>query len=89
MTQHNGNDRSGKKMGAFETIGEISRRLDYDVRDLQKAGYSVRQINAVLTGKYGIQELLQMKPEGRGYGRIGKFIYVAIIVFIILRFFLK
>jgi len=89
MNQRNGNDRSGKKMGAFESLSEISTRLGYDVRDLINAGYSDRQINDVLTGKNNIQELLQMKPKGRGYGPIGKIIYVAIIVTIIIRLLIK
>ena len=52
-----------RKMGIFESLRDVSYRLGYDVRDLFIAGYSVEQINGVLTGKYTLQDLLKMEPQ--------------------------
>lgn len=48
-----------------DTIGDISDRIDYDVRYLLSAGYSDDQINGVIAGQYTVDELWKMKPEGR------------------------
>ncbi|MBV6395129.1 MAG: hypothetical protein HFACDABA_00700 [Anaerolineales bacterium] len=46
------------------TIGDLSVRLDYDIRDIWMAGYSDEQINGVLIGEYTLAELWEMAPLG-------------------------
>ena len=55
---------SKEPMSADESIGEISMRLGEDVRDVWGMGYSDDQINGVPTGKYTLEDLYKMKPEG-------------------------
>ena len=45
------------------SIGDISVRIGYDVRDLKMAGYSDTQINHVLYGQITLEELFGMAPE--------------------------
>ncbi len=47
------------------SIGDLSARLGYDVRELMMAGYTLQQIYGVSEGEYTLQELLQSKPKGR------------------------
>jgi hypothetical protein len=44
------------------TIGGISARLGYDVRELLMEGYTMDDIQGVLQGEYTLQELRQRKP---------------------------
>jgi len=46
------------------TIGDLSIRLGFDVRDIWMAGYSDEQINGVLIGEYSLNELWEMEPLG-------------------------
>lgn len=47
------------------SIGDKSAQLGYDWRDLKMSGYSDNQINGVLQGKYTLDELFKMKPDGK------------------------
>jgi len=47
------------------SIGDISTQIGYDVRELIVAGYSDDQIISVVSGRRTLDELLQIKPEGR------------------------
>jgi hypothetical protein len=47
------------------SIGDISARIGYDVRDLKMMGYSETQINRVLYGQMDLQQLLKSEPEKR------------------------
>ena len=60
----NGANFSNEPMSNSETIGDISMRLGEDVRDVWLKGYSDDQINGVLTGKYTLEDLYTMKPDG-------------------------
>ncbi|MFQ5436425.1 MAG: hypothetical protein ACE5FD_16295 [Anaerolineae bacterium] len=51
------------------SIGDISLRLGYDVRDLILSGYSDEQIQGVLDGEYTLADLFKMKPAGNLRGR--------------------
>lgn len=46
------------------TIGDVSIRLDFDVREIWMSGYSDEQINDVLIGEYTLDELWKMEPLG-------------------------
>lgn len=46
------------------SIGDLSVRLGYDIRDIWMAGYSDEQINGVLIGEYTLDELWKMEPLG-------------------------
>jgi len=46
------------------TIGDLSVRLNSDIRDIWMAGYSDEQINGVLIGEYALDELWKMEPQG-------------------------
>lgn len=54
------------------TIGDLSIRLGYDVRDVWMAGYSDEQINGVLIGEYTLSDLWKMKPLGNDRTPLGK-----------------
>jgi len=54
------------------TIGDLSIRLGYDVRDVWMAGYSDEQINGVLIGEYTLNDLWKMKPLGNDRTPLGK-----------------
>ena len=45
------------------SIGDVSARIGYDVRDLKMMGYSDAQINRVLYGQMDLQALLKSEPE--------------------------
>ncbi|MFQ5420117.1 MAG: hypothetical protein ACE5EY_07115 [Anaerolineae bacterium] len=47
------------------SIGDISARIGYDVRDLMMAGYSREQIHDVETGKITLKELWKQKPKSK------------------------
>jgi hypothetical protein len=55
---------SHQPMSPGESIGSISVRLGEDIRDVWDLGFSDDQINGVLTGKYSLEELYKMDPEG-------------------------
>jgi len=54
------------------SIGDISARLGFDVRDVWMSGYSDEQINAVLTGDYTLNELWRMEPLGNDRTPFGR-----------------
>ncbi|NJC96584.1 MAG: hypothetical protein FIB03_09655 [Anaerolineae bacterium] len=58
-------ENHNQPMGNSESIGSISMRLGEDVRDVWEMCYSNEQINGVLTGKYSLEDLYKMKPEGK------------------------
>lgn len=45
------------------SIGDLSTRLNYDVRELMMEGYRLDEIYGVLQGEYSLQELRQKKPK--------------------------
>jgi hypothetical protein len=53
------------KIARGGSIAEMSGRLGFDWRDLKSAGYSDAQIDGVLQGKYTLDELFKMKPDGK------------------------
>src|SRR5262245_40853713 len=55
---------SKEPMSSDRNIGETSMRLGEDVREVWGKGYSDEQINGVLTGKYTLEDLYKMKPDG-------------------------
>lgn len=55
---------SNESLFPGESIGSISTRLGEDVRDVWGMGFSDDQINGVLTGKYSLEDLYRMEPEG-------------------------
>ena len=48
------------------SIGAISARIGYDVRELVVAGYSDRQIWRVVRGEISLGQLFAEEPENRG-----------------------
>lgn len=44
------------------SVGDVSARLGYDVRDLRMMGYSDKQIQSVLNGECTLEELLKRPP---------------------------
>ena len=44
------------------SIGDVSVRIGYDVRDLYMAGYTTEEINGILNGEYSLEELLERGP---------------------------
>jgi hypothetical protein len=46
------------------SIGDLSARLGYDIRDIWMSGYSDEQINGVLIGEYTLSALWKMEPLG-------------------------
>jgi hypothetical protein len=67
---------SGLPISGPESIGSISMRLGEDVRDIWGMGYSDDQINGVLTGKYTLDEMYKMGPEGNTKSSQGQEILV-------------
>ncbi|HSL46547.1 MAG TPA: hypothetical protein VK897_24145 [Anaerolineales bacterium] len=61
-----------KPISGSESIGSIGMRLGEDVRDVWGMGYSDEQINDVLTGKYTLEEMYKMVPEGNTKSPKGK-----------------
>ena len=61
-----------KPISEPETIGSISMRLGEDVRDVWEMGYSDEQVNDVLTGKYTLDEMYKMGPNGNTISSKGK-----------------
>jgi hypothetical protein len=55
-------DDSGSGTGFKGGIGDISGRIEYDVRELLMQGYSMPEIHGIIRGEYTVQELLKMKP---------------------------
>jgi len=55
-----------------ESIGSLSVRLGEDTRDVWEIGYSKDQVNGVLTGKYTLEEMYKMEPEGNTTSIQGK-----------------
>jgi hypothetical protein len=55
-----------------ESIGSVSVRLGEDLRDVWEMGYSNDQIDGVLTGKYSLQEMYKMQPDGNTVSSKGK-----------------
>jgi hypothetical protein len=60
-TAHPGHDFYGQP----GSIGAISARIGYDVRDLIVAGYSDRQIWRVVRGEITLTEQFAEEPDGR------------------------
>ena len=58
-------DRRGRSETGWPpgSIGDISARIGYDVRDLKMAGYSDAEIDEVLYGRCTLAELLQRAPR--------------------------
>jgi hypothetical protein len=48
------------------SIGDVSARIGYDVRDLSMAGYSEDEIQGLLRKQYTVEELLQRGPGTSG-----------------------
>jgi hypothetical protein len=61
-----------KPLSGSESLGSTSMRLGEDVRDVWGMGYSDEQINDVLTGKYTLEEIYKMDPEGNTKSPKGK-----------------
>jgi len=61
-----------KPISGSESIGSISMRLGEDVRDVWEMGYSDEQVNDVLTGKYTLDEMYKMGPNGNTKSSKGK-----------------
>ena len=61
-----------KPISGSESIGSISMRLGEDVRDVWEMGYSDEQVNDVLTGKYTLEEMYKMDPNGNTRTSKGK-----------------
>ncbi|MEW6239231.1 MAG: hypothetical protein AB1564_00285 [Chloroflexota bacterium] len=57
-------DKKPKRWELAGSIGDLSVRLGYDIRDIWMAGYSDEQINDVLIGEYTLDELWKMEPLG-------------------------
>ena len=53
-----------KRWALGGSIGEVSIRLNFDVREVWMSGYSDEQINGVLIGEYTLDELWKMEPLG-------------------------
>ena len=51
------------------TIGEISAAIGVDVRELIMDGYSLKQIQAVVDGRWTLTELYSRVPEERPMSR--------------------
>ena len=49
-------------------IGETSARLGFDVRELLREGYTMKDVQGILDGEYDVHELRKRKP-GKGRGR--------------------
>jgi len=47
------------------SIGDISHRIGYDVRELLIAGYSLEEIDQVLYGQRTLEDLLSSKPASQ------------------------
>lgn len=61
-----------KPLSGSESIGSIGTRLGEDVRDVWEMGYSDEQVNDVLTGKYTLEEMYKMGPNGNTRSSKGK-----------------
>jgi hypothetical protein len=61
-----------KPISDSESIGSISMRLGEDIRDVWEMGYSDEQVNDVLTGKYTLEEMYKMGPDGNTISSKGK-----------------
>lgn len=48
------------------SVGDVSARLGYDVRDLRMAGYSQADIDSVLHGHCSVDDLLKRGPKREG-----------------------
>ena len=46
-------------------IAEISAEIGYDARDLRVAGYSWKEIEGVVNGKYSLAALLERGPAAK------------------------
>ena len=51
------------------SVGDVSARIGYDMRELMMAGYSWEEIHSVLHGGRTLEELLERGPQK---GRAGK-----------------
>ena len=65
-------ENQNKPFSNSETIGSISMRLGEDVRDVWEMGYSDEQVNDVLTGKYTLEQMYKMGPDGNTKSSKGK-----------------
>ncbi|HSK87706.1 MAG TPA: hypothetical protein VK880_05085 [Anaerolineales bacterium] len=65
-------ENRNKPISDAESIGSISMRLGEDIRDVWVMGYSNDQIDGVLTGKYTLEEMYKMAPEGNTISPKGK-----------------
>ena len=54
------------------SIGDLSVRLNFDIREIWMSGYSDEQINAVLIGEYTLKELWKKEPLGNERSPKGK-----------------
>lgn len=48
------------------SVGDVSARIGYDVRDLKMMGYSDEQIQGVLKGECTVEDLLKRPPDRGG-----------------------
>jgi hypothetical protein len=48
------------------SLGDVSARIGYDVRDLRLMGYSDEQIRGVSQGAYTVEDLLKRRPDRGG-----------------------
>jgi hypothetical protein len=56
--------RNRSATGWASSIGDVSAKIGYDVRELYRAGYTDQDIQGIVRGDYTVQELLQRKPSG-------------------------
>jgi hypothetical protein len=70
--EEDGEENWNKPISDSESIGSISMRLGEDIRDVWVMGYSNDQIDGVLTGRYTLEEMYRMAPEGNTKSPKGK-----------------
>jgi hypothetical protein len=51
------------------SVGDVSARIGYDMRELMMAGYSWEEIHSVLYGRRTLEELLERGPQKGTAGR--------------------
>ena len=64
--------KKSKRWEMGGSIGGLSVRLSYDIRDIWMAGYSDEQINAVMLGEYTLNELWEKEPLGNDRTPLGQ-----------------
>ena len=61
-----------KRWALGGSIGDVSIRLNFDVREIWMSGYSDEQINDVLIGEYTLDELWKREPLGNDRTPFGR-----------------